>query len=255
MSALTKYQHRHPRLTTGIDHRSPSASSRGSTLFCASTSPGARLRRYLASFVHSPVPSEPMHPAACPINASTCSGRCSSPLTTSTHSSAPRTVSIAASKASKSFDGLGALAPRLAQRTLGLAPLRLLARAYLAQSSQRLALALNRRIRATLQPPAHLVHLVEHMEAVITLLGVGKDLSDPRRNPLRRILDHHRQPKPLRLALAKHPCPRPRIARRTQRQPEQIPTVEVHPRQHRLALAEHLIQRPRPAPHRASSAR
>ena len=34
------------------------------------------------------------------------------------------------------------------------------------------------------------------------------------------------------------------IARRTQRQPEQIPRVEVHPGQHRLALAEHLVERP-----------
>ena len=45
---------RHPKRTAGIDHCSPRASSRGSTLCCASTRPGARLRRYLASFAHSP---------------------------------------------------------------------------------------------------------------------------------------------------------------------------------------------------------
>ena len=38
--------------------------------------------------------------------------------------------------------------------------------------------------------------------------------------------------------------PRLAIARRTQRQPEQIPRVEVHPGQHRLTLAEQLIERP-----------
>ena len=144
----------------------------------------------------------------------------------------------------ESFDGLGALAPRLVQRTLGLAPARLVARAYLAQSPQRLALALNRSVRATLQLAPHLVHLVEHMKAVIALLGVGEDLSNPRRYPPRRILDHHRQRKPLPLTRAQHLRPRPRIARRTQRQTEQISRVQVHPRQHRLALAEHLVERP-----------
>ena len=52
-----------------------------------------------------------------------------------------------------------------------------------------------------------------------------------------------RQLQPLRLTLAKQLRPRLAIARRTQRQPEQIPRVEVHPGQHRLTLAEHLIER------------
>ena len=145
----------------------------------------------------------------------------------------------------ESPDGLGALAPRLAQRPLRLAPPCLVARAYLAQPPQRLDLALNRRVGATLQLAPHLVHLVEHMKAVVALLGIGEHLTDPRRYPLRRILDHHRQPKPLTPTLAKQLRPRRAVALSTQRQPEPIPRVEVHPRQHRLALAEHLIKRPR----------
>ena len=46
---------------------------------------------------------------------------------------------------------------------------------------------------------------VVHMKAIIVLLGVGEDLSNPRRYPLRRILDYHLKPKPLRLVLAKPP--------------------------------------------------
>ena len=71
-----------------------------------------------------------------------------------------------------------------------------------------------------------------------------KHLAHPRSNPLRRILHNHRQLQPLTLTLAKQLRPRLAIARRTQRQPEQIPRVEIHPGQHRLALAEHLIERP-----------
>ena len=144
----------------------------------------------------------------------------------------------------ESLDGLGALAPRPPQGVFGLAPARLVVRAYLAQAPQRLTLAFNRRIGAPLQTPAHLVHLVEHMKAIVALLGPEKHLAHPRGNPLRRILHHHRQPQPLTLTLAKQPRPRLPIARRTQRQPEQIPRVEVHPGQHRLALAEHLVERP-----------
>ena len=65
----------------------------------------------------------------------------------------------------------------------------------------------------------------------------GETPRHPRRNPLRRIL---RQPQPLRLTLAKQLRPRLPIARRTQRQPEQIS----RPPRHRLALAEHLVERP-----------
>ena len=82
------------------------------------------------------------------------------------------------------------------------------------------------------------------MKAIVALLGTGKHLGDPRRNPLRRILDHHRQRQPLPLTRAQHLRPRPGIARRAQRQAEQIPRVQVHPRQHRLALTEHLVERP-----------
>ena len=82
------------------------------------------------------------------------------------------------------------------------------------------------------------------MKAIVALLGPGKHLAHPRRNPLRRILHNHRQLQPLTLTLAKQLRPRIPIARRTQRQPEQIPRVEVHSGQHRLALAEHLIERP-----------
>ena len=145
----------------------------------------------------------------------------------------------------ESLDGFGALAPRPRQRVFGLAPARLVMRAYLAQPPQCLSLAFNRPVGATLPTPAHLVHLVEHMKAVVALLGVREHLPHPRRNPTRRILDHHRQRKPLRLTLTQQPRPRPGIARRTQRQPEQIPTVQIHPGQHRLALAEHLVERPR----------
>ena len=82
------------------------------------------------------------------------------------------------------------------------------------------------------------------MKAIIALLGVGEDLTNPRRYPLRPILDHHLKRKPLTLTRAQHLRPRPGIARRAQRQTEQIPRVQVHPRQHRLALAEHLVERP-----------
>ena len=101
----------------------------------------------------------------------------------------------------ESLDGLGALAPRPRQRVFGLAPARLVMRAYLAQSPQRLSLALNRGVGAPLQAPAHLVHLVEHMKTIVALLGVREHLPHPRGNPLRRILDHHRQLKPLPLTL------------------------------------------------------
>ena len=144
----------------------------------------------------------------------------------------------------ESPDGLGALAPRSRQCVFGLAPARLVARAYLAQSPQRLTFAFNRAIGAPLQAPAYLVHLVEHMKTIVALLRMRTHLAHPRRNPTRRILDHHRQLQPLTLTLAKQLRPRLAIARRTQRQPEQIPRVEVHPGQHRLALAEHLIERP-----------
>ena len=82
------------------------------------------------------------------------------------------------------------------------------------------------------------------MKAIVALLGPGKHLAHPRGNPTRRILHNHRQLQPLTLTLAKQLRPRIPIARRTQRQPEQIPRVEVHSGQHRLALAEHLIERP-----------
>ena len=82
------------------------------------------------------------------------------------------------------------------------------------------------------------------MKAIVALLRMRKHLAHPRGNPLRRILHNHRQLQPLTLTLAKQLRPRIPIARRTQRQPEQIPRVEVHPGQHRLALAEHLIERP-----------
>ena len=144
----------------------------------------------------------------------------------------------------ESLDGLATLAPRSRQCAFGLASVRLVIRAYLAQSPQRFSLAFNRPIGAPLQTPAHLVHLVEHMKTIVALLGVRKHLAHPRRNPTRRILHNHRQPQPLRLTLAKQLRPCLTIARRTQRQPEQIPRVEVHPGQHRLALAEHLIERP-----------
>ena len=77
-------------------------------------------------------------------------------------------------------------------------------------------------------------HLVEHMKTIVALLGVRKHLAHPRRNPTRRILDHHRQPQPLRLTLAQHP---PTPPHRRRRQPEQIPRVEVHSGQHRLVAA------------------
>ena len=162
--------------------------------------------RYLASFAQSPVPSSPIRPAACAINASTCSGRCSSPLVRSTHSSAPRNVSIAASKASNR--SMASVHWRRALRSAHLALRRhVLSRARIfAQSPQRLALALNRRVGAPLQLAPHLVHLVEHMKAIVALLGVGKHLGDPRRNPLRRILDHHRQRQPLPLPLVLPPA-------------------------------------------------
>ena len=69
---------------------------------------------------------------------------------------------------------------------LALATARLGPRTSLAQSPQRLTFALNRRVGAPLHPPAHLVHLVEHMKAVVTLFGVRKHRSGPRRNPARR---------------------------------------------------------------------
>ena len=109
----------------------------------------------------------------------------------------------------ESFDGLGALASRLAQRTFGLAPARLVSRAYSAQPPQRLALALNRRVGAPLQLAPHLVHLVEHMKAVVALLGIGQDLSNPRRYPPCRILDHHRQRQPLPPDPRAAPAPTP----------------------------------------------
>ena len=90
----------HAKLTACADQGSANASSRGNTLFCASTNPGARLRRYFASFAHSPTASDSMRCATPSINACTCSGRCSSPVSMSTHSSAPRSVSIAASNSS-----------------------------------------------------------------------------------------------------------------------------------------------------------
>ena len=68
--------------------------------FAPAPTTGARLRRYFASFAHSPTASDSMRCATPSINACTCSGRCSSPVAMSTHSSAPRSVSIAASNAS-----------------------------------------------------------------------------------------------------------------------------------------------------------
>ena len=61
------------------------------------------------------------------------------------------------------------------------------------------------------------------------------------RRPVAQVL---RELRALPLTLAKQLRPRLAIARRAQRQPEQIPRVEVHPGQHRLTLAEHLIERP-----------
>ena len=105
-SSLTKYQQMHPRRTAGIDHRCPKP--RQHALLCQHQ---PRRAVALRSFAHSPVPSSPIRPAACAINASTCSGRCSSPLATS--SRAPRATCPSPPRRRESFDGLS----RLAQRT------------------------------------------------------------------------------------------------------------------------------------------
>ena len=104
----------------------------------------------------------------------------------------------------ESLNGLGTLAPRARQCAFGFAPAHLVARAYLAQSPQRLSLALNRPIGAPLQTPAHLVHLVEHMKTIVALLRMRKHLAHPRGNPT--------SPHPSQPPTAPAPAPDPREA-------------------------------------------
>ena len=147
-SARTKYQHRHAKLTACADQGSANASSRGNTLFCASARPGTRLRKYFASFAHSPTPSDSIR-SATPLNqrlhvlgAVQLTGCDVDTLQRPAQRVHRRLERI------ESPDGLGALAPRPPQGVFGLAPARLVARAYLAQSPQRLTFAFNRCIGA-----------------------------------------------------------------------------------------------------------
>ena len=133
-----------------------------------------------------------------------------------------------------SLNGLGTLAPSSRQCAFGLASVRLVIRAYLAQSPQRLSLAFNRCIGAPLQTPAHLVHLVEHMKAIVALLRMRKQGSPPRQSPA---------PHPSQPPTAPAPAPDPR---------EATPPT---PRQSRVALNDNPNSTPSRGPPRPAPAR
>ena len=193
-------------LTASIDHRSP-APELGQDAVLRQHQTRRPVRRYFRP--------PRIRPAACAINASTCSG--AAPLATSTHSSAPRNVSIAASKASnRSMASVHGPAP--CERALGLGT-----------SCRARVCPFCAQLGAPLQPP-HLVHLVEHMKAVIALLGV--DLTNPRRYPLRASLTTTDSASPLSRSTCAH-APASRVVNDN---PNRYPVF--HPRQHRLALAE-----------------
>src|SRR2546421_11239881 len=49
----------------------------------------------------------------------------------------------------------------------------------------------DRTVGPLLEPPSHLIQLVERMETIIALLGLREDLIDPGFNALGPILDHN----------------------------------------------------------------